>query len=236
MLHRLEPRVKVIAALATIVLVSLNLSWGKTPSPLVLSEQTPISLIHLGVGAGLLIAIELAGIPWRYVILRLAVFAPFALMLSLSIPLSRGLEGGWTLMGGVLAKALLSWTTVLVLVNTTPFDSILSALRRLRLPAVLVAVLSFTYRYLFVLVDELNRMSRARSARTFRRNGIFRLQDLASVISMLLLRSFERAERVHRAMLARGFDGDMKTLDRSSPLSSAKPAPITQTPAAPPAP
>jgi cobalt/nickel transport system permease protein len=68
-------------------------------------------------------------------------------------------------------------------------------------------------RYLHVLFDELGRMTIARRARTFRPGGLVSWTLLTSLISMLLLRSFERSERVHDAMIARGWDGTLRTLD-----------------------
>lgn len=210
-LHRWGPRLKVLLA------GGLILAIGITPPTFhPISPNVPISQLHLALAVVLAIGIQVAGVPWRYVAVRLAAIAPFILLLSLSIPLSKRLEGGWMLMSGMLVKALLSFATVLLLVNTTPFDRLLTALRGLGAPGLLVETLSFMYRYVFVLLDELARMSRARAARSFRRRGLARLKDLAGLIGMLLLRSFERAERVHRAMLARGFDGNLKTLDLRS--------------------
>ena len=81
------------------------------------------------------------------------------------------------------------------------------------MPAVLVATLQFMYRYLHVLADELDRMVQARRARTFRRSGRLDWGLLTGLIGVLFLRAFERGERVHAAMLARGWDGTIRTLD-----------------------
>ena len=134
----MEPRLKVVFALIAVVITSAVPSWFYPLSP-----RVPISLLHLAIACGLMIALQLAQVPFGYVLLRLAVFAPFVLLLSLSIPFSRGLEDGWPLMAGVLVRALLSWTTVLLLVNITPFDQLLAAFRQLGMPLVLVATLSF---------------------------------------------------------------------------------------------
>jgi cobalt/nickel transport system permease protein len=68
-------------------------------------------------------------------------------------------------------------------------------------------------RYRHVLVDELHRMSTARRARTFSRRGTLAWTLLTGLIAMLFLRTFERAERVHGAMISRGWDGVLRTLD-----------------------
>ena len=114
----------------------------------------------------------------------------------------------------IVAKNGLAFLATLVLVNVTPFRTLLVAMRRLGMPRVLVATLQFMYRYLFVLTDELDRMAQARRSRTFRRSG-GRLDWglLTGLIGLLFLRAFERGERVHAAMLARGWDGTIRSLD-----------------------
>ena len=113
----------------------------------------------------------------------------------------------------ILAKDSLAFLGTVLLVQVTPFRELLVAMRRLGVPATLVATLHFMYRYLFVLADELDRMVTARRARTFRRSGRLDWGLLTGLIGVLFLRSFERGERVHAAMLARGWDGTVKTLD-----------------------
>ena len=103
---------------------------------------------------------------------------------------------------------------VLWLVNVTPFDRLLVALRKLGLPQMLAAILAFMYRYIFVVFDELERMREGRRARTFSKQGLLAAwKTNAQLIGMLLIRSMNRAERVHGAMCARGFDGEIRTLD-----------------------
>ncbi|HTN01728.1 MAG TPA: CbiQ family ECF transporter T component [Planctomycetaceae bacterium] len=95
-----------------------------------------------------------------------------------------------------------------------PFPELLATLRRWHVPLVLVAMLGFMYRFLFILWDELDRMKQARAARTSRPVG-WRVawKTSAMMLGQLLLRAWDRAERVHRAMLARGWDGSVKSLD-----------------------
>ena len=77
-------------------------------------------------------------------------------------------------------------------------------MRKLGLPLVLVATLSFMERYRYILAESFARMVTARKARTFSRRGGLTLNLAAGLIGLLFLRAFERAERVHGAMLARG--------------------------------
>ena len=207
-IHRLPPRLKALAAALCILSISL------TPAGfLPLAAEVPVSQVHLGIGVLLILVAQIAAIPWSYLLLRLAGMTPFILLISLSIPLSRGLESGWPLMSAVLVKGLLSFATVLLLINTTPFDRLAQALVRLGVPQLMVATLSFMYRYHFVLLDELSRMSRARQSRTFRRSRVGPYLQAAGLVGPVMLRSFERGERVHQAMLSRGFDGRFRTLD-----------------------
>ena len=78
-------------------------------------------------------------------------------------------------------------------------------MKRARVPAILVSILALMYRYLFVLVDEAQRMRRARASRTFRPGRWWRWHALATVIGQLFVRSTERAERIYAAMIARGW-------------------------------
>lgn len=94
------------------------------------------------------------------------------------------------------------------------------ALRHLRLPRLLIAIISFMYRYLFVLADEATRLLRAREARSAapvngRTGGglVWRAKVAGGMVGQLLLRSFERSERVYNAMLARGYRGQLLTMN-----------------------
>jgi cobalt/nickel transport system permease protein len=113
----------------------------------------------------------------------------------------------------ILIKNGLALLTMIVLAGTTPFPRLLAGLRKLGMPPVLVATLRFMERYRHVLVDEVDRMATARRARTFGRRGALSWGLLGGLIGMLFLRTFERAERVHDAMIARGWDGTIRSLD-----------------------
>jgi cobalt/nickel transport system permease protein len=118
--------------------------------------------------------------------------------------------------------ALKSWISVqiaLLLTLTTPFHDLVDGLRELRLPRVMVAIISFMYRYLGVLSGEASRMMRARASRSAevagRRSGgtiRWRAAATGSMVGSLFLRSYERSERIYGAMQARGFDGELRYL------------------------
>ena len=116
--------------------------------------------------------------------------------------------------------ALKSWLSVqaaLLLTFTTPFHDLLDALRELRLPRIMVAIIGFMYRYLAVLGDEAQRLMRARAARSAVVEGgsgggslAWRARVTGSMVGSLFLRSYERSERIYEAMLARGFEGTFR--------------------------
>jgi len=157
---------------------------------------------------------SIAGIPLGYLIKRLLIFLPFVGSMAISLPLSQGLDRGWDLMLQIIFRGCLAFLVSLWLVNVMPFEQLLVTLRKLRVPAVVVAILAFMYRYVFVVWDELDKMRTARKARAFSGGSLwFRWKTLAQLIGMLLIRSLNRAERIHGAMCSRGWDGEVRWLD-----------------------
>lgn len=118
--------------------------------------------------------------------------------------------------------ALKSWLSVqvaLLLTFTTPFHDLLDAMRELRLPRIIVAIIGFMYRYLAVLGEEAQRLMRARAARSaVAADGqgggtiAWRARVTGGMVGSLFLRSYERSERIYAAMLARGFEGTFRHL------------------------
>jgi len=112
---------------------------------------------------------------------------------------------GLVVFSSILVKSTLCLFTMILLSSTTPFTELLRVLRRLRLPDLFVTTLALMYRYLFVLVDEAERMNRARAGRSYDQRRWPGWKSLATLISQLFIRSTERAERIYAAMLARGW-------------------------------
>ena len=110
----------------------------------------------------------------------------------------------------------LTATAAVLLTSTTPPLRLLAALRALRLPAILVAVVMLMYRYLFVLVDEAQRMLRARAARSAAIGPgsggtvVWRAKSAGGMAGSLFIRTLDRGERIYMAMLARGYDGSIR--------------------------
>src|SRR5205085_769670 len=117
----------------------------------------------------------------------------------------------------ILAKNSLAFGAMLTLAAITPFPRLLGALARLGTPPVLIATLHFLYRYIHVFSDELSRMALARRARSYRRSGRLDWGLLTGLIGVLFVRALERGERIHAAMLARGWDGTIRSLDGADP-------------------
>jgi cobalt/nickel transport system permease protein len=135
-------------------------------------------------------------------------------------PLRMTISGeGLRLFTTIALKSWLSVQAALLLTFTTPFHDLLDALRELRLPRIMVAIIGFMYRYLAVLGEEARRLLRARAARSAEVRGAsgggtirWRAGVTGRMVGSLFLRSYERSERIYAAMQARGFDGTFRHL------------------------
>ena len=157
----------------------------------------------LAVIAGSLVVVAAASrIPPAFLCRRLLLLEPFVAGIAL---LSAFQSGGTRIALLVAARSTLCLGAMILFTNTTPFPKVLATLRRVGLPAVLITVLALMYRYLFVLVDEAERMQRARRSRTFTRGRAHAWTSTAALAGQLFVRSTERAERIHAAMCARGW-------------------------------
>lgn len=127
-----------------------------------------------------------------------------------------GIEAG----AGIIAKATLGVLTAILLSATTTAREILRGLEILKLPTLLVQIASFMLRYLNVVTDEMERMRVARASRGFQETGIKHWKVLANSAGALFIRSYERGERVHLAMLSRGYTGTLPKIERISVTKS----------------
>lgn len=186
--HRLPAALKFATALSCVLLVVLlpRGAW----------------LSYGAIATGLVIIAFGAGTDLRQLALRVLLLEPFVIGIAL-LALLR--PGGWPLFLSIMAKSTLCLATMVLLTATTRFSDLLGVLWRARVPALLVTTLALMYRYLFVLVEEMERMQRARRSRTFRRDRAAAWRGSAQVAGQLFVRSSERAERVYLAMCARGW-------------------------------
>lgn len=136
-----------------------------------------------------------------FVLARVLWLSPFVAGVALAGAWRPADGPGWQILA---VKSVTSLCTVILLANTTPFPEVLRVLRHIRVPSLLVTTLALMHRYIFVLVEEAERMRRARLARLFTpgRNRLWMLQ--ASVAGRLFLRASERGGRIYQAILARG--------------------------------
>ncbi len=113
---------------------------------------------------------------------------------------------GWVSFLSIILRGVLSVAALLILINSTGYYRLCRSMQRLGVPAVFTTQLLFVYRYLYVLIEEALAMQRARDARSFGRSS-YPLKVWGRLIGQLLIRTFDRAEQISRAMLARGFTG-----------------------------
>ncbi len=208
MLHRIDPRWKLAAVALVIVAVAL------------LQKPATAGIAFLGA----LFLLALSRLPLHWLLVRLSETAIFLILFLILLPLT--MDGEEVALGPVslsrpglhlavliCLKAMTVVALALFLVGTAPFDTTLKAAHRLRVPGLLVQLLLLTYRYISLFGDELHRIRIALRVRGYRNR--FRLRSfriVGSVVGTLLVRSYERAERVGQAMRCRGFDGELRTL------------------------
>lgn len=218
--HRLDARVKFPLSLAFILTCSLvpHGSWVVFPLLLSISLSAAISS-HLGVGYVLkrsmwTLPFVLATFPLIFTFDGTSIGSIQFLYWDLTISFD-GLER----FVSIVFKSWLSVQVAIILVSTTPFPQILHALRWLRVPKLLVAVIGLMWRYIFVMAGEANRLLRAREARSGKVAGYpnggkvaWRARVAGGMAGNLFLRSLERSDRVYAAMLSRGYDGEVRLL------------------------
>ncbi|TIC81572.1 cobalt ECF transporter T component CbiQ [Nocardioides sp. GY 10127] len=215
--HRAPAHLKVLA------LVSFVLVVVATPN-----HAYPV---FAGYAAVLLGIAALAHVPLTYLLPRLVVEVPFVVFALLLPFLSQGdpvqvlgvtvSQQGLVAAFGLLAKGTIGVLASLLLAATTEASALLLGLQRLRVPAQLVQIMSFMVRYLEVVTDELRRMHVARESRGFRARDPRQWPVLARTLGALFIRTYERGERVHLAMLARGYDGTIPAAALAGPTGEA---------------
>lgn len=206
--HAWDPRWKLVA-LSVFVACSAAV---QSPPALLAVLSVALLLVFLA-RLPVLFALRSLRYPVLFVVLMLPVLAVTAGGAALTrigpLPLYR--EGIATAAAiGVRAVAIV--LAFLVMFSTARVHVTMQALQRLRVPAALVLILLFTYRYIFLYVEDLRKLRNAARLRGFSfAGGVRRLRTPASLIVVLLVRSFEQSERVEAAMRLRGFDGDFRT-------------------------
>lgn len=207
--HRLDPRGKVVVAALFAVLLAVAQTYAAV-------------LAGLGLA---LICLVLARLPWKKVASRLLVVNSFIIFLWLVLPLTYPGEEVWRLgplsvtregliyTGLITVKSNAIIIALIALVATIPIVTLGQSLQALRLPDKLCHLLLFTYRYLHVFEQEFQRLIQAMKIRGFQpKTNLHTYRSYAYLAAMLLVHSYDRAERVYQAMLCRGFHGTFYSL------------------------
>lgn len=199
--QRLDPRVKIVTFTTFILVI------GLTPP----GDSYKFLAYLLLLGAFL----ALSSIPFKRLVSRLALIVPLLAFIGLSVWLFEK-DPQWTrgeILWNLGVKTAFVFVCVLLLVLSTGFYRLVKGLELLKVPSLVISLLTFAYRYSFLLGQEAESMRRAKQSRTFgKRKKTKEIQTLMHMVPHLFFRTFERSERIYAAMLSRGFDRKVKTL------------------------
>ncbi|MBN2169438.1 MAG: cobalt ECF transporter T component CbiQ [Actinobacteria bacterium] len=204
--HSLEPRAKLISIFALIVICVT------TPPEAWCAFLTYLFILAL--------MIAVSHLPLKYVLVRSLMVLPFILVVAVFLPFMASKGGvvyhlgpvpipraGLITLWNVSMKSFISVICAIILSSTTPFADLMHGLEQLHVPRFFTTVSAFMYRYVFIIVDQAERMKRARDSRNYKGRWIWQAMVVGHMIASLFLRSQERAERVYQSMCARGFNG-----------------------------
>jgi cobalt/nickel transport system permease protein len=192
-LHLLDARSKILGFTALIVAV-LSIPPGQ---PFVFFAHFFLAAVLMG----------LSQVPLAFVVGRTLLMLPFVLMAGIALPWRS--PAGMELFVRLVLRSLLCLLLLVLMTNTTRFGEMLRGMRKLGFPRIIVMNLGFLYRYVFILTEEVLRTRMARECRQVGRSPWrAELRLLGSMLGSILIRSFERAERMYQAMLSRGGSAD----------------------------
>jgi cobalt/nickel transport system permease protein len=201
-IHRLDARAKV---LVTLIFILCVVSYDRYE----LAALLPFFIFPAAM-------ISLSGIPPRIILRKIALLCPFVLAVGAFNPVFDrtiimqfgpvSISGGWVSFASILVRSIITVGAAFILIGTTGFTSVCLAFERFGLPRIFAVQLLFLYRYIFILGDESSKTARARELRSCGKKGLG-IASFSSMVGHLLLRTWQRAERIHSAMLSRGFIG-----------------------------
>jgi cobalt/nickel transport system permease protein len=198
-LRDFDARIKLVCSVSLVVLIAL------------LRGLEPLLIVM----AFVLILISFSKIPIRHIARNFALALPFVGFAALTVLLTNGADAALVMFIRIGSSVLV----LLMLVSTTPFFKMHGALRALRMPKVMANLILFTYRFIFLFIDEMEQMRTARTARGFDggRNLLDRraFKTLGATIGMTFVRANARATNIYDALLSRGYSGDVRTFERS---------------------
>ena len=212
-LHELSPQLKILATL----LIVISIAFSKIINPFqIISHAVIVFLI-----------IRFSNIPLKTYLKRLTLDIPFILF-ALFLPfLSSGnndmvftlftfeiYRTGLLEMFAILFKATAGLSMGIVLTATTTNIELIYGLQKLKLPLIIIAIMSFAIRYIDVFIDEFKRVKISMQSRGYIEKGIKTLLPIAYASGAMLIRGYERGERVYLSMISRGFTGVIELQDR----------------------
>ena len=209
-IHELPPHFKILALL----------------SFLVICVATPIQNYYAFVGFALVIItlLAMAKLPVFTIAKRATIEIPFLIFAILMPFFSKGerfeifffevSRPGLIAAASIITKGTLGVLTAILLSGSTPAREILRGFELLKMPSLLVQIMTFMLRYMNVITDEMERMKVARISRGFEERGIRDWKFIAGTAGALFVRSYERGERVHTSMIARGYEGELPKTSR----------------------
>jgi cobalt/nickel transport system permease protein len=220
-IHQLDPRVKVVMTIVFIIStvalpdgawIALGAAWLAT---LALSQIAQLGPFYALKRSFVALPFALAAVSIMFTWPGRPLFAfplgPWHMTIS---------EAGLVRFLSIVVRSWISIQAAILLTASTRFPDLMHALRHLRLPTLLVAIVSFMYRYISVLSEETFRLLRAREARSAGQDGAraggsiaWRARVAGNMAGQLFLRSYERSDRIYSAMQARGFQGEFLTLN-----------------------
>jgi len=216
-IHTIHARVKIIFTL--VFILALNLSPANAWPAFILFFSILLSLILISrIGLGFVLKRALLALPFVLSAIPLIFWGPqplnqIRLWDDLYVSIS---PAGVEKCISITIKAWLSIQAAILLTATSSFSDLISGFRQMHIPAILISIIELMWRYLFVMVDEVNRLIRARNSRsstcdrhTHSGGSVFwRARVTGNMAGSLFLRSIERSERVYAAMLSRGYNGE----------------------------
>jgi len=204
-LHRVDPRVKLLLSFCFLVLITAT-------------YNIKVFALYLVVVAALLVTSK---VPFHFYFKKLAVVTPLALLIAffmfLSYLIEAGVEFSIAALPGyypflytialLVSKIYLSILVLTLLVSCTSFNSLLWSLRKYKFPVIVTTLSKLVYTYVFVFIDELHRTLRAYKSRTPVLR-VSRVKVYGNIAAGIFLRSMDRSDLIYRAMISRGFTGD----------------------------
>ena len=195
----LDPRTKLLLFFSAVLVVASEPAGELAPFPYYYAAVAALALV--------------ARVPPSRVLKRCLAATPFLLMAA-ALPWTAAALGETA--GGldparfgasVLLRGFAAIVLLVLLTSTSAFHRLLWGLRKLHIPEALSQIVTLMYRQLFILADEWRRAAQARECRSAGRLNVSPVSVYGKQLGVIFLRSWDRADRVHAAMLVRGFDG-----------------------------